>query len=154
MLIIASQVTSKMRISQLLLVICALLPMVFSYRILGVYLIPSKSHYYDGQAFMQGFAERSHEVTVISPYQERKRIKNYNEIFIEKYFLQLRLKFFISLFWNSIKLYNLDCWTLVVVVLAFSSIFITFIKCKTEQGKNVLVHSHSKIRKRFSVRKM
>lgn len=72
-----------MRIFQLCVVICSLLPIVFGYRILGVYPTPLKSHYYVGQRLMQGLAERGHEVTVMSPFKEKKRIKNYNEIFID-----------------------------------------------------------------------
>lgn len=72
-----------MRIVYLCFAICALLPVAFGYRILGVFPIPSKSHYYVGQALMQGLAEHGNDVTVISPFKEKKPIKNYNEIFIE-----------------------------------------------------------------------
>lgn len=64
-------------------VVCALSPIAFGYRILGVFPIPSKSHYYVGQALMQGLVERGHEVTVISPFKVKHKIKNYSEVFIE-----------------------------------------------------------------------
>lgn len=65
------------------ILICSLLPVALGYRILGVFAIPVKSHYYVGQALMQGLAERGHEVTVISPFAAKNPIKNYNEVFLE-----------------------------------------------------------------------
>lgn len=68
-----------MRIVHFCFGICALLPIVFEYRILGVFPVPSKSHYYVGEALMQGLAERGHEVTLISPFQSSNPINNNNE---------------------------------------------------------------------------
>lgn len=66
------------------IIVCSLLyQSVNTYRILGVFPAPSKSHYYVGQALMQGLAEKGHEVTIISPFKEKSPIKNYNEVFLE-----------------------------------------------------------------------
>lgn len=56
---------------------------VNSYRILGIYPVPSKSHYYVGHALMKGLALEGHEVTVISPFRVKKPIPNYTEVFLE-----------------------------------------------------------------------
>lgn len=53
------------------------------YKILGVYPCASKSHYYVGQALMEGLANDGHEVTIVSPFTEKKTIKNYKEVLLE-----------------------------------------------------------------------
>lgn len=99
---LVTEVNSKMRIVHLCFAICALYPVAFGYRVLGVFPIPMKSHYYVGRGLMQGLAERGHEVTVISPFKEKKPIKNYNEIFIDNSYdlfceceFQTRIDYFI-----------------------------------------------------------
>lgn len=56
---------------------------VNGYRFLGVLPVPSKSHYYIGHNLLKGLALEGHDVTVISPFKEKKPIKNYNEVFLE-----------------------------------------------------------------------
>lgn len=56
---------------------------VGGYRILGVFPVPSKSHYYIGHALMAGLANDGHAVTVISPFRLNKPISNYTEVFLE-----------------------------------------------------------------------
>lgn len=53
------------------------------YKILAILPVPSKSHYYIGQNLMKGLADDNHDVTVISPFKEKTRIKNYKEVFLE-----------------------------------------------------------------------
>lgn len=66
------------------LVVCAFLwQQSCGYKIVGIFPAPSKSHYYIGHALMKGLAAQGHEVTVISPFQEKKPIKNYKEVFLE-----------------------------------------------------------------------
>lgn len=64
-------------------IICALLPISFGYRILGVFPTPSKSHYYVGHGILKGLAEHGHDVTMISPFKAFEPIENYTEVFIE-----------------------------------------------------------------------
>lgn len=79
-----------MRTVHLCFLICGLLPIALGYRILGVFPVPLKSHYYLGRALMQGLVDRDNEVTVISPFKEKNPIKNYNEIFIENSYERFR----------------------------------------------------------------
>lgn len=62
----------------------------FGYRFLGVLPIPSKSHYYIGHNLLKGLAEEGHDVTVISPFKEKKPIKNYKEVFLEHSWIESR----------------------------------------------------------------
>lgn len=95
-------------------IICALLSISFGYRILGVFPMMSKSHYYVGHGLMKGLAEHGHDVTMISPFKANKPIKNYTEVFIENsYDLYLKRKFqlliiiFFRLFYRLNILYSL-----------------------------------------------
>lgn len=56
---------------------------IASYKILGIFHTVSRSHYYVGSALMKGLAADGHEVTVISPFQEKNPIPNYNEIYLD-----------------------------------------------------------------------
>lgn len=51
-----------------------------AYRILGIFPIPSKSHYITGGALMQGLAAAGHNVSVISPFALDKPMANYRDI--------------------------------------------------------------------------
>lgn len=75
-----------MRLSFLLtfVVLSVLHNRVNSYKILCVFPTPSKSHYYVGHALLKGLAKEGHEVTMISPFREKKPIENYSEVFLEK----------------------------------------------------------------------
>lgn len=81
---IAISLENKMRMNILLLFIsCITWPSVSSYKILGVFHIPAKSHYIVGHALMKGLAEQGHEVTVISAFKSPNPIENYEEIYLE-----------------------------------------------------------------------
>lgn len=54
-----------------------------SYKILGVYPFPSKSHFHIGHTLMDGLAKDGHEVTVISPFHVSNPPDNYHQIFLE-----------------------------------------------------------------------
>lgn len=71
------------RIILLLSVIVAICNGVNSYKILGIYPVGSKSHYYVGHALMKGLALEGHDVTVISPFRLKEPIPNYTEVFLE-----------------------------------------------------------------------
>ena len=73
----------KMRLLSVLPLLCILYQNVSGYRFLGVLPIASKSHYYIGHNLLKGLALEGHEVTVISPFKEKKPIPNYNEVFLE-----------------------------------------------------------------------
>lgn len=51
-----------------------------SYKILGIFHTSSKSHYIAGSALMKGLAEKGHDVTVISPFPQKKPIKNFRDV--------------------------------------------------------------------------
>ncbi|KAJ6640035.1 UDP-glycosyltransferase UGT5 [Pseudolycoriella hygida] len=51
-----------------------------SYKILGIFHTPSKSHYIAGGALMKALAEKGHEVTVISPFPQKKPLTNFRDV--------------------------------------------------------------------------
>lgn len=69
------------------LLLCSLVGAIFGgingYKILGVFPVASKSHYYVGHALMKGLALEGHEVTVISPFRLKQPIPNYTEVYLE-----------------------------------------------------------------------
>lgn len=73
----------EMKWFQVLALVCVLYQNASCYRILAVLPVPSRSHYYIGQNLMKGLAKEGHDVTVISPFKEKKPIENYNEVFLE-----------------------------------------------------------------------
>lgn len=74
----------------------------FTYNILGIFPTMSKSHYIAGGALMKHLAAAGHNVTVISPYPQSKKIPNFRdyevlgvvEAFQSKYFLFIFFIFF------------------------------------------------------------
>lgn len=53
-------------------------------KILGIFPVPSKSHYIIGEALLRGLAEKGHDVTMISPYTLDKPMKNYTDIVVNE----------------------------------------------------------------------
>lgn len=51
----------------------------YGYNILGIFPTMSKSHYITGGALMRGLAAAGHNVTVISPYPQKKAIPNFRD---------------------------------------------------------------------------
>lgn len=72
-----------MKFVLLLTLCCVLHQNVSAYKILAFFPVPSKSHYYIGHSLMKALAAEGHEVTVISPFKEKKPIANYTEVFLE-----------------------------------------------------------------------
>lgn len=50
-----------------------------SAKILGIFPTMSKSHYFVGESLMKALVDAGHEVTVISPFVQKKPIKNWRE---------------------------------------------------------------------------
>lgn len=73
-----------MKLVVLLTLLCVLHQNVGAYKFLAYLPVPSKSHYYIGHNLMKALAAEGHEVTVISPFKEKKPIANYSEVFIEE----------------------------------------------------------------------
>lgn len=74
----------KMRtVPVIFILVCSLLHIARSYKILGVTAIPTRSHHSVTHALMKGLADEGHHVTVISPFKLKKPIKNYKEIYLE-----------------------------------------------------------------------
>lgn len=73
-----------MSLIPLLLMLYALHGVIGAYKILGIFPAPSKSHYFIGQALLEGLAEDGHEVTIVSPFKMENPPANYAQIFIEK----------------------------------------------------------------------
>jgi glucuronosyltransferase len=51
-------------------------------RILGLFPIPSKSHFTVSSALVKELANRGHQVTVLSPFPEKSPTPNYTDIVI------------------------------------------------------------------------
>lgn len=62
------------------LVLLAIVSYVSAYKILGIFPTWARSHFFVGSALMKGLAEKGHQVTVISPFPEKKPIKNWRDI--------------------------------------------------------------------------
>lgn len=70
---------------------CAvLLVTVFAYygasdaaRILGVFNMPAPSHFILGSRLLKELAKRGHDVTMISPFPQKKPIPNYTDVNLE-----------------------------------------------------------------------
>lgn len=67
----------------LFVLICVICCDVDAYRILGVFPVASQSHFYVGNALMEGLAEKGHDVTVLSPFDSNNSYKNYKHIPLE-----------------------------------------------------------------------
>ena len=74
-----------------------------AYKILAFLPVPSESHYYIGHNLMKALAAEGHEVTVISPFKEKKPIGNYTEVFLEIFLRRVtQKKYFLIFKKNSI----------------------------------------------------
>ncbi|KAF2889334.1 hypothetical protein ILUMI_16838, partial [Ignelater luminosus] len=51
-------------------------------RILGVFHMAAYSHYQLGDTILKELAAKGHEVTVITPYAEKKPIKNFKQVIL------------------------------------------------------------------------
>lgn len=49
-------------------------------KILGIFPIPSYSHYQMGDRILKELARKEHEVTVITPYTEKIPVKNFKTV--------------------------------------------------------------------------
>lgn len=47
------------------------------------FTLPSRSHHIMGKALMQGLIADGHEVTMISPYEEKNSFENFTEIHLD-----------------------------------------------------------------------
>lgn len=63
--------------------LCVIISNVSSYKILGVFHLPCRSHHIVGNALMKGLARAGHEVTIITAFKEKDTIENYEEIYLE-----------------------------------------------------------------------
>lgn len=55
-----------------------------SANILGIFHVPSKSHYILGSALFEGLAKHGHNVTMVSPYPYRNTISTYQNVVLEE----------------------------------------------------------------------
>lgn len=62
------------------LVFCAWLTLAKSYKILGVFPLPSKSHFAIGNSVMKSLVDEGHDVTIISPFPNKKPQPNIRDI--------------------------------------------------------------------------
>lgn len=69
-----------MQLLYLCAVLLASLSHVFSYSYLVVLPTGAKSHFYVGQALVKGLVAAGHEVTFVSAFAQKKRIKNLLDI--------------------------------------------------------------------------
>ncbi|XP_031634155.1 UDP-glucuronosyltransferase 2B15-like isoform X2 [Contarinia nasturtii] len=126
------------------LVVCILFVPIRSYKILGVYPLPSKSHFYIGHALMEGLAKDGHDVTVISPFNVSHPHENYRHILLETSYELFQKKYAKN---NFLDLSRLYFWDMVLKYYRFGVRFtnITFSSAnfqkflRTEQHFDVIV---------------
>lgn len=71
-----------MKVFILLLSLNILLVPIAGLKVLGVFPTISTSHFAIGHAIVKSLHDVGHEITVISPYQLKKPLKNYRDISI------------------------------------------------------------------------
>ncbi|XP_065157289.1 LOW QUALITY PROTEIN: UDP-glycosyltransferase UGT5-like [Atheta coriaria] len=72
-----------MRLLSVLFLSVAIFGICDGSKILGIFPMPSKSHYILGEALLRGLAAKGHQVTMISPYTLDKPMKNYKDVVID-----------------------------------------------------------------------
>jgi hypothetical protein len=60
----------------LLVGVLCILDVAHSARILGVFPVASPSHYILGNSLLKGLAEKGHDVTIVSPYDDEDPPRN------------------------------------------------------------------------------
>ncbi|XP_061392908.1 uncharacterized protein LOC133328353 [Musca vetustissima] len=65
---------------QLFIAIACISNSIHGYKFLGVLHFSSKSHFIVGSALLKGLAQKGHEVTVISPFPQKKPPPNYYDV--------------------------------------------------------------------------
>ncbi|XP_055304712.1 UDP-glucosyltransferase 2-like [Sitodiplosis mosellana] len=96
-----------MNIVHVFLILCFSYQNVFGYNILAILPTASKSHYYIGSNLMKGLAKEGHQVTVISPFKEKKPIENFSEIMLENFWEVSRKTWAAN---NGIEYNNIYFW--------------------------------------------
>lgn len=69
-----------MKIGCVVAVFCLFLFQVDGLKVLGVVPFGSSSHFAIGSSILKTLAKADHEVTVISPYLQKKPLKNYRDV--------------------------------------------------------------------------
>ncbi|XP_069693588.1 UDP-glucosyltransferase 2-like [Periplaneta americana] len=76
-------VNTGVKLLTTLLLVCSGLQAVHNAKILAMLNLPSPSHYIFNRALLLALAEKGHQVTVISPDQEKKPVPNIKSILLE-----------------------------------------------------------------------
>lgn len=69
-----------MKLNFILILIAAITCIAEGAKILGIFHMPSYSHYQLGDSILKELAEKGHEVTVITPYAEKTPVKNFKSV--------------------------------------------------------------------------
>lgn len=69
-----------MKVALLLFLALAALNNVYSFKVLGILPMGSKSHYAIGSSVVDALYQAGHEVTVITPFPSDKPKENYREV--------------------------------------------------------------------------
>lgn len=69
-----------MRLLRLLLLLLASLSQAWAYSYLVIANTAAKSHFYVGQALAKGLVGAGHEVTMVSPFPQKKPLKNFVDV--------------------------------------------------------------------------
>lgn len=72
-----------MRVFHFVVALFVLLTGVKCAKILGVFHMPSPSHYMSCSALMKILAEKGHDVTVVAAFKEKDPPKNYKQIYLD-----------------------------------------------------------------------
>ncbi|KAB0801400.1 hypothetical protein PPYR_05754 [Photinus pyralis] len=72
-----------MLIFRVLYIVCEITCVTNAAKILGIFHLPSYSHYQLGEVLLKELASRGHDVTVITPMEEKQKIKNIRTIYVD-----------------------------------------------------------------------
>lgn len=79
--------------------LCAIIA-VDGYKVLGVFPLGTKSHFAIGHSIIKSLLDVGHEVTVISPYPQKKPVKNYHDVDVSSVLEQFKKG---KIFWTGFE---------------------------------------------------
>ncbi|KAK5642053.1 hypothetical protein RI129_008220 [Pyrocoelia pectoralis] len=125
------------KIFYFLWILCTFICLTDGARILGVFQMPSYSHYQLGDRILKELAARGHEVTLISPYKQMEQTKNFRTIVIENAFEVLER--------NVVDLFSMSTDNMLSTNLQFDTRFLPYTE-NTLNSSNVqkLIKSNEK----------
>jgi glucuronosyltransferase len=70
----------SVRLLRVFVIFSALLVSINGFKVLGILPFGSNSHFAIGQGILKSLSKAGHEVTVISPYPQKKPVQNWHDV--------------------------------------------------------------------------